>query len=345
MSRRRGEPLTLRAVASRLGVSTATVSNAFNRPSQLSQELREEILFACRQLKYAGPKAEARQRRAKKTNIIAVILSGTTYYGIDEPELRDVLSGLSKVFEHYHYNLLIVPPTQKLFNLSNIESFIEGFIVCGEIPQTMIERIRQHKKTIISVNCFVENSPNISTNNRQSAYQIAKHAMQYKPNDIAIIGIGLSEKLITTNLSKGPVKDSKNDIMIERLEGFIDAASEVGLTISNDNIWSIPKNTYFYAYETAKHIFCQAQKPELVLCMTDLIALGAIGAGKELQFYSPEQFMTTGFSGSYSTDTSLTTVEVPLVNMGKVAAEIFLGLREEKSTVLDAKLRIGRTCP
>jgi DNA-binding LacI/PurR family transcriptional regulator len=42
--------LTLKSVAKTLGVSTATISNAFNRPDQLSVALREKILGACHEL-------------------------------------------------------------------------------------------------------------------------------------------------------------------------------------------------------------------------------------------------------------------------------------------------------
>jgi len=39
---------TLRDVARTLGVSVATVSNAYNRPDQLSEDLRDRILAAAR---------------------------------------------------------------------------------------------------------------------------------------------------------------------------------------------------------------------------------------------------------------------------------------------------------
>ena len=43
-----GRRVTLRDVAARLGVSPATVSNAYNRPDQLSPELRGRVLEAAR---------------------------------------------------------------------------------------------------------------------------------------------------------------------------------------------------------------------------------------------------------------------------------------------------------
>src|SRR4051812_50025069 len=55
--------VTLATVAEALGVSSMTVSNAYNRPEKLSPELRERILAKAEELGYAGPNALARSLR------------------------------------------------------------------------------------------------------------------------------------------------------------------------------------------------------------------------------------------------------------------------------------------
>ena len=68
--------LTLKDVAEQLNVSTATISNAFNRPDQLSVKLKESILSRCKEMGYYGPNAAARslikpkkeKRNQKKRN-------------------------------------------------------------------------------------------------------------------------------------------------------------------------------------------------------------------------------------------------------------------------------------
>ena len=54
---------TLKSIAYELGVSNATVSNAFNRPDQLSEKKRIEILEACAKLGYYGPNKAAQSLR------------------------------------------------------------------------------------------------------------------------------------------------------------------------------------------------------------------------------------------------------------------------------------------
>ena len=47
--------MTVKTLAAVLGVSPATVSNAYNRPDQLSPQLRERILATAEELGYPGP--------------------------------------------------------------------------------------------------------------------------------------------------------------------------------------------------------------------------------------------------------------------------------------------------
>ncbi|HEY2062414.1 MAG TPA: LacI family DNA-binding transcriptional regulator, partial [Amycolatopsis sp.] len=57
---------TLASLAAELGVSRTTVSNAYNRPDQLSPELRRRVLETARRLGYPGPDPVARSLRTRK---------------------------------------------------------------------------------------------------------------------------------------------------------------------------------------------------------------------------------------------------------------------------------------
>ena len=67
---------TLKSIAKELGVSNATVSNAFNRPDQLSEKRRTDILAACNELGYFGPNKAAQSLRRGKFDTVALVLSG-----------------------------------------------------------------------------------------------------------------------------------------------------------------------------------------------------------------------------------------------------------------------------
>ena len=66
--------VNLRSLARQLGVSAMTVSNAFNRPEELSSSLRQRILSAAAQLGYHGPHPSGR-----------ILRTGARMLLLDEP--------------------------------------------------------------------------------------------------------------------------------------------------------------------------------------------------------------------------------------------------------------------
>jgi len=89
--------MTLKAVADALGVSTASISNAFNRPDQLSAILRDRILKECERLGYHGPNPAARSLRTGATGVVGVMLAGTS---AQASRHRRFHAGQSPVTEH-----------------------------------------------------------------------------------------------------------------------------------------------------------------------------------------------------------------------------------------------------
>src|SRR2546430_16684664 len=65
---------TLASLAAELGVSRTTVSNAYNRPDQLSPELRRRVLETARRLGYSGPDPGARSLRTPKARAVGGLL-------------------------------------------------------------------------------------------------------------------------------------------------------------------------------------------------------------------------------------------------------------------------------
>lgn len=138
---------TLKTVAAHLGVSTATVSNAFNRPSQLSKALRESILLECERLGYTGPSITARSLRTGKTGVIGVLLADNLAYNFTDPVATEFLAGVSKTLDEAHVNMLLLPPSRENYQNTQVETIPDSFIVYGKpVDSNIIDLIlRQHK--------------------------------------------------------------------------------------------------------------------------------------------------------------------------------------------------------
>src|ERR1700736_3749155 len=81
---------TLASLADELKVSRTTISNAFNRPDQLSADLRERVLATAQRLGYLGPDPVARSLRTRKAG---AGVDGFVVYSVcdDDPYLQVVL--------------------------------------------------------------------------------------------------------------------------------------------------------------------------------------------------------------------------------------------------------------
>src|SRR3954466_4847023 len=90
---------TLATIAAALGVSRMTVSNAFNRPDQLSPALRAKVLAKARELGYAGPDPVARTLSRGRTGSVGVVLDAPLTLAFSDPAAVQMLLGVATVCE------------------------------------------------------------------------------------------------------------------------------------------------------------------------------------------------------------------------------------------------------
>src|ERR687894_2969814 len=103
-----GRRATLKEVASELGVSPATVSNAYNRPDQLSSALRERVFETARRLGYPGPDPMARGLRRRRAGAVGVLYEDRLSYAFADPAEVLFLRGVSVATEEAGLGLLLL---------------------------------------------------------------------------------------------------------------------------------------------------------------------------------------------------------------------------------------------
>ena len=101
--------VTVKTIAEAVGVSPSTVSNAYNRPDQLSAELRERILAVAAELGYAGPDAAARMLRSGRAEAVGVLLTERLSYAFSDPYAIGFLTALTEVLERSQTSLVLMP--------------------------------------------------------------------------------------------------------------------------------------------------------------------------------------------------------------------------------------------
>lgn len=343
--------LTLKDVASRLNVSTATISNAFNRPDQLSAQLRDNILAECEKMGYFGPNAAARSLRTGRTGIVGVVLSDRLSYSLTDPVASQFLRGVSEVLDSQDYNMLLLSSheTEQEIQSRMQASMVDGFIVYGQQQNKNAELIwRIPAKNTISVDGVIPGCTSVNVENYKGAKAITTHALRHRPEKIAILGLRLIITDRVCRIREDELFDEAASISIQRLHGYFDALNEQGYGVSSECIWNVPANTHALAYQAAREALTMVDRPQLLLCMSDRIAIAAVQAALQMGLRVPEDLQVVGFDGIPEAENlhpTITTVHQQSVEKGRVAAELFLGLREAKDVMLDTEVVIRESCP
>ena len=187
--------LTLKDVAKQLGVSTATISNAFNRPDQLSANKRTEILEACKEIGYTGPNRAAQILRKGQSNIVALVLADSLDYMVTDPVANTFIQGVSRVLRENQKHLLLYAGDSD--SITDVVDFVDGFI-CYGAPRngSLSTQLNQQSKPVVTVDFNLEGRPAINIDNEKASYEIAKAALaQAKKTAVDVLLVDTAGRL------------------------------------------------------------------------------------------------------------------------------------------------------
>ncbi|QFU02770.1 HTH-type transcriptional repressor CytR [Halomonas sp. THAF5a] len=344
--------ITIKDLARELGVSTASVSNAFNRPDQLSPRLRERILSEAHRLGYSGPDAKARSLRTGRSRIIAVVLAESLTYSLNDPVASELLSGIAEVLDAHGHTLLLLSGRQHVSQAPGSASMADGFIVYGLMPSLKVLNDLPVQRPLIAVDFDIEARPSVHIDNEPACHAIAHHALASRPAR----RIGVINLRLTASPCNGPITDDQVLLSAERtitrlrLAGFHRAFSEHGIDPADVPMWNIEENTFEVCTPVVEAILDlpDDERPDLLLCTSDRIALTVLTLAERRGLRVPEDLRITGFDGiaegQYRAP-RLTTVRQDSVEKGRIAARMILGLSPHEDRRLDTELILGDTCP
>lgn len=341
------KPLNLKDVAQILGVSTATVSNAFNRPNQLSERLRERILKECEQLGYHGPNLAARSLRRGKSDVVAVVLADSLGYSFSDPVASQFMQGVSEVLAQHNKQLLLLSSQVGGKEQNSAESLPDGFIFYGAPAGDCEKRIMRMGKPAVAVDFNSEAAmKHVQIEDQTAARDIALHAFKADTDNVAVLGMRLIDSDRVCRLTAADLETQLNDVAHRRLRGYIDAAQSVDVELPPHMVWHVPVNSAENAEIAAREILTTRPLPQTVLCMSDVLALSVLRIAKSMDIRVPEDIQIVGFDGiseSERCDPPLTTVCQQSIEKGRIAASMLLSDDATEFTTVGTELVVRGT--
>lgn len=314
---------TLASLAAELGVSRTTVSNAYNRPDQLSPQLRQRVLEAAKRLGYPGPDPLARSLRTRRAGAIGLLLTEALSYAFRDPAAVEFLEGLARECEDAKTGLLLVPavPGAGTDPALAAAAAVDGFIVYSlpnDDPHLDAALARPVPTVIVDEPLHAAGADYVGIDDRAAAAKAGAHLAELGHHKIGIICSRISAQ-------RGPggqatperQRLSPYDVVRLRLDGLFD-----GLQLDREDVpvWECWENTIDSAAGAAKEMLDAYPDLTAVACTTDVLALGTIQAARSAGRSVPADLSVTGFDDIPEAGASgLTTIHQSHAEKGRAA--------------------------
>jgi DNA-binding LacI/PurR family transcriptional regulator len=331
--------VTLKTIASAVGVSPMTVSNAYNRPEKLSPALRERILRAARDLGYPGPDPAARRLRGGRAGSVGVLFGEALAYVFQDPGAVEFFRGLAEGAARHNNALQLIAALDA--DEHEGASLLANAIVDGLLVWTLPDRhplLRLARERNIPL--VTHGSPRldgvafVGIDDRAAAKAAAEHLLQLGHRSIAVVShpFGPSRRA----RHRDPVKTGRPSYRVtrERLAGYKAAA---GGTAALD-IYEVAVNSREEGHRATLALLQAATRPTAVLAMSDELAIGALGAARELDVRVPHELSVVGWDDSPSARASapaLTTIGQSLHDQGRTCAHLLIAATRGELTADD----------
>ncbi|PRX48665.1 LacI family transcriptional regulator [Prauserella shujinwangii] len=331
-SARRRQP-TLDDVAAAVGVSRATVSNAYNRPDQLSARLREEVLRAARTLGYAGPDPVARSLATKRSGAVAFMLDTGVSAAFSDPALSITLDALATTVDREGHALLLLPggeaggpPAHRV--LTAQADLAVAYSLADGAPALRAVRDRGLPLVVID-QPVVPGSARVGTDDRGGASAAARHLVGLGHRRFAILAAQCLSEPRGGPMSVEQAATSHFLDNRERLAGYVDTLAAAGVSARTVPVWETSGTAREQAVAAAGALLDAEPRPTALLCMSDELALAALTAARSRGLAVPGDVSVVGFDDTPPArwaDPPLTTVRQDLERKGRLAGELTLRL-------------------
>jgi len=329
----RRKEVTMQDVAKAAGVSVATVSHVINRSATISPQTTKRVLDKIQALGYIIRESAQMNLGNRTIGVLVPDISNEFYAtiveGIFDEARKNNYAVMVSNLRHHH-------SLKSAYLRSLVQNNIRGLIICGGTGDDE-NQILQLRKNVPIVLCDRKISgkhiDSVQTDNMSVMRRLVKQLARFGYTRIGYI-------------SEDPVMSSSRD----RYEGFRQGMAENDLQINNG--WVLLSSQLRLsksgeAYSLMRELLeKQEQPPQVLICSSDLIAVGVMAALRSYGLKVPRDIGVVGFddiSLAAFTQPPLTTVAQDSYHLGKYSFQMLMDRigepkHETREIVLQAKI-------
>lgn len=271
--------VSIKDVAKQAGVAISTVSKVLNGYPNVSEETKEKVNKAVKELNFV-PNSVAAALSSKQAGRVALLInSNMKTNAIDEIDMRYISGALNKAME---LNLDVITLFFVMFQnktAEEISRYLESQSIAGLIIYGMSKEDRvlqkliatgKFKFVVIDAPFVNENTSCVGVDHRKAQYDVAKKTIEENK---------CKRILYIAGKRNGYVTD-------ERLKGMEELVKEMNLSM-------LVRNGEFSERQARNITLKYAKNKDIVVCASDLMAIGAMKALIHLDIFRP----VCGFDG------------------------------------------------
>lgn len=304
---------TIKDVAALAGVSVGTVSMILNDSDKITDKTKQRVMEAIEKLDYRR-NPHARSLGSQKSHTIGLVITDLT-----NPFFGTIVDRIQKYVHASDYNLLLGMSNNDIVKENKVVSRFIDSATDGVIIVPAHDR-RQDTSHIYKLMKF--GIPHVYLTTRHIGF----------PGDCVMTDLAEGSYQMTNYLL---ANGHKNPVMVcgykdlllssERIQGFTRACEEHGLAVSSDQIVECEPD--FDGGREALDRILQTRKPDAILTVNDIVAMGIMKRAEELKLRIPEDLSISGYDDllySSMLETPLTTIRQPVDEMCKRAVDLLL---------------------
>ena len=328
-------PSTIKDVARKAGVSSATVSRALSGKPHVRQAVIDQVREAALELDF-HPSRVARSLRAQKTTIIGLIISD-----ILNPFFTTLVRAVEDSASRNEYGVFLcnsdesVEKEMAYIELLQAENVAGVLITPTQENDNPSRRLFEDRIPIVAVDRCMLDVPvdTVLADNFSGSYSAVDHLIQQGHTRIAIVAA-------QPNRTTGR----------ERLAGYRQALADHNIPFCDELVYTgIPNRLTGRLY--AKEITQSPIKPTAIFCGNNLLTMGVLGYLKEAGCNIPEDYALVSFDDMewYTmTSPTITAVRQPVYELGRQAADLLFeringSVSPVKEIVLETQLVVRQS--
>lgn len=318
MPRTKSAGPNIRSIATAAGVSTGTVSRALRNLPGLSEATREEILGIANRLGY-----DTSRLRIRPLQRVTLLLNRQHMALFHNPFYSLILHGVEEACRHKNLALsyTTIGPSDSIADSIWARHDPDGLICAGYLEDDLMKRLAKHGRPMVIVDSAWPGIESINPENEHGAFLATEHLIQAGYQRIAYLYGSLAHHSIQLRMRGYRAALFKHGRLA-------DPSLEMGLQLPGD---------YMEAARAAtRRLFESPNPPDAIFACSDIAAMSAISALKELGLSVPEDVGVIGFDDIPSAQEhspSLSTIRVDKSGLGSRAIERLLAIHSGEAPV------------